>query len=92
MTESQEAFAKLNFPTPALSRIASEVSQVSGVSLEEMQGRDRRKHIVAARQVCYWQARKSGHSLPEIGRFFNRDHTTVLSGIRKLEPILGGKD
>lgn len=92
MTETQEAFTKLNYATSALSRIAGEVSEVSGVSIDEMKGRSRNKHTVSARQLCYWQGRKAGLSLPEIGRFFNRDHTTVLSGIRKLEPILGGKD
>lgn len=92
MTNTQEAFAKVDFATTALAKIAGDVSEVSGVSIDEMKGRSRNRQTVDARQLCYWQGRKAGLSLPEIGRFFNRDHTTVLSGLRKLEPILGRKD
>lgn len=44
-----------------------------------------------ARQVSHkrWEAfkvfREAGYSLPEIGRFFGMDHTTVLHGLRQLE-------
>ncbi|MFZ9887110.1 MAG: helix-turn-helix domain-containing protein, partial [Myxococcota bacterium] len=42
------------------------------------------------RQVAMYLARKHiGASLPEIGRAFGgRDHTTVLSSVRKIEASL----
>jgi hypothetical protein len=40
------------------------------------------------RQMGYYLARKlTLHALPAIGRSFNRDHTSVLSGIRKIERL-----
>lgn len=39
-----------------------------------------------ARLVCYWLAyRLSDASLPLIGRFFGRSHSTVIRGIRRVD-------
>ena len=47
--------------------------------------KDRKQAIVSARQECMWVLNKAGMSLPMIGRFMNRDHTTVLHGVRTHE-------
>jgi hypothetical protein len=42
--------------------------------------------LVYPRQlVMYLAKKKTGKSLPEIGRRLKRDHTTVLHGVRKIE-------
>jgi chromosomal replication initiation ATPase DnaA len=32
-----------------------------------------------------WLARKRGYSTPQIGRAFNRDHTTVMGATRAVD-------
>jgi chromosomal replication initiation ATPase DnaA len=56
-----------------------------GVTLEAlMNGRNgKNEKVVQLRQRLFYEFREEGMSLPEIGRFFNRDHTTVRYGIQK---------
>ena len=57
-----------------------------GVATEQLLARGRRLPIAHWRQVAMYIARGSmTASLPEIGRFFGRDHTTVLHGIREVQ-------
>jgi hypothetical protein len=56
------------------------------VSIAEILGRNRRPPIAAARHEAVWRVRlATGWSLPRLGRFFKRDHTTVLHSLRKME-------
>jgi chromosomal replication initiator protein len=57
------------------------------VTEEDLKGRRRNKDIVRPRQVAMYLARKETQaSLPEIGAALgNRDHTTVMYGIQKIE-------
>lgn len=52
-----------------------------GVSFDDVIGRSRLARDCAVRSEAYLKFRNDGLSLPAIGRFFDRDHTTVLSGI-----------
>jgi len=47
--------------------------------------RKRSERIVIIRQVAYLLARKRDHSYQEIGKAFNRHHTTIMSGVRKVK-------
>lgn len=48
----------------------------------------RTKDIVRPRQIGYYLCKKlTLRSLPEIGRRFGRDHTSILAGIRKIEQL-----
>jgi chromosomal replication initiator protein len=60
-----------------------------GVSLADMLSARRTAVVVLPRQVAYYLAKMlTAKSLPEIGRRFGgRDHTTALSGIRKIERL-----
>ena len=77
----------------SMAEITAEVLKAHvGVTLEDVKGKCRKRHIVAARQAAMYFIRKERPSLsfPEIGRFFGgRDHTTVLHAVRKLEAIHG---
>lgn len=45
--------------------------------------------MVLPRQVAMYLVRKlTDYSLPEIGKVFSRDHTTVLHSINKVEEYL----
>lgn len=43
----------------------------------------RDKPLVKARQELYYLLRKQGWTYPQIGRRLNRDHSSILHGVRK---------
>ena len=55
------------------------------VSIKEMQSKSRKKKLAFPRQVAMYLCRKhTEDSLADIGRAFNRDHSTVLHSIKKV--------
>jgi chromosomal replication initiator protein len=68
------------------------VSKHYGVNRNDLLGVRRNRSIVRPRQVGMYLAKiLTQRSLPEIGRRFgNRDHTTVLHAIRKIEQLMQG--
>lgn len=60
------------------------------VSKEDILCQARTQNFVRPRHVAMYLTKElTGRSLPEIGRrFAGRDHTTVLSAIRKIETLL----
>ena len=67
-------------------RIQSLVADYYNVTLEDMKGKRRNKHIVFPRQVAMFLVREeTPSSLPAIGKAFGgRDHTTALHSIEKI--------
>lgn len=55
------------------------------VSVSEMQSKSRKKTLTFPRQVAMYLCRKyTDDSLADIGRAFNRDHSTVMHSIKKV--------
>lgn len=50
--------------------------------------RTRYQTFVRPRQELMWLLRQDGYSLPQIGQFMNRHHTSVLFGARAHEARL----
>lgn len=46
--------------------------------------RDRARRYRSARRALYWLLHCRNWSLPRIGRLCNRDHTTILYALRKV--------
>ena len=60
-------------------------------TLVEMRSKRRAHDIAYKRHIFYYLAQKhSLASLPKIGRFMNRDHTSVLHGIKKIRSLYEG--
>lgn len=58
------------------------------VSMKDMQSRSRKKALTFPRQVAMYLSRKhTTESLADIGKLFNRDHSTVLHSIRKVTDL-----
>ncbi len=73
--------------------ILSTICKVAELTSKELRGRQRARHIVRARQVaCFLMSRLSTRSLMEIGRFINRDHTTVMHAIQTVRKKLDEGD
>ena len=78
-------------PTPSL--IISQVCKFYSVDEEKLRGTQKTKGISEARQVAMYLIRKlTNLSLPDIGKEFAKDHSTVLYAIRKVEVALKSGD
>ena len=76
-----------NLPTPSL--IIGEVSRFYNIEEAVIRGTLKNKNTAEARQVAMYLIRTMTNlSLPEIGREFARDHTTVMHGLKKVEQTL----
>ena len=67
--------------------ILEATSDVFNFTIEQITGGSRRRPLVDARQIAMYVTRNmTDLSYPEIGRAFgNRDHTTVIHAVRKIE-------
>ena len=69
-------------------RIINETALEHDISRDQLLSPDRTHHTVRIRQLAMWRCRQAGVSLPVIGRYFgNRDHTTVLHAVRKIDAM-----
>jgi chromosomal replication initiator protein len=60
-----------------------------GITREQLKGKRRTNSVALPRQVAmYLMRRQTTLSLSEIGRFFDRDHTTVIHACSKIERLL----
>ncbi len=56
-----------------------------GIKAGDLKGKARHEQIVGPRQVAMYLLREDGLlSTPEVGRLLNRDHTTVLHGMKQV--------
>jgi len=61
------------------------IAKRHGVLLAEVMGHRRVSAVVAARQECFAILRERGWSSTRIGALFDREHTTVLDGVKAHE-------
>ncbi len=82
----QDVLPSSDARTLSIDQIARTVAGFYHISLEEMKGKRRDKHIVFPRQVAMYLIREeTASSLPVIGQAFGgRDHTTVLHSFEKI--------
>ncbi len=71
-------------PTPQM--IMQAVANYYCIPVEQITSNKRSKDTVQPRQVSMYLVRDMlGYSLPEIGKIFSRDHTTVLHAVDKVK-------
>ncbi len=70
--------------------IIAQTAAYFGLTIEELTGPSRGRHLVMARQIAMYLCRElTPLSLPKIGaQFGNRDHTTVMYADRKINTLL----
>lgn len=74
----------LSFP-----QIVDTVAAYYDMRRSDICGKSRQRSVTRARQLAMYLCRRHlAASLPEIGRFFGRDHTTVMASVRKVEGLL----
>jgi len=68
--------------------ILKRVSEASGIPIRDLRGMYRDKRICLYREIFYYLARSlAARTYPEIGRFIRRDHTSVMSGAKKIAAL-----
>jgi chromosomal replication initiator protein len=74
---------------PTIADIQKAVSERYNIPLLEMKSARRAREVSRPRQVAMYISKQlTPQSLPEIGRRFgNRDHTTVIHAIRRIESL-----
>lgn len=79
---------------PKMHEIAEVVCEFYRCTRLDLISERRNAEIVRPRQVVMYLSRKmTTKSLPEIGKFLGgKDHTTVLSGVRKIERLLSSNE
>ncbi|OGN71675.1 MAG: chromosomal replication initiator protein DnaA [Chlamydiae bacterium RIFCSPLOWO2_02_FULL_49_12] len=74
-------------------KIIISVAHAFDLQKEELMGRAQTKECSLPRQLAMYLCRKElKRSFKEIGRIFHRDHSTVISGIRKIQKKLDKQD
>lgn len=82
--ETANPYAKLAAHRPKWKTIQREVCEKHQITLSELIGPDRKRMFAWPRQEAMWRCRtETNMSHGEIGRRFgDRDHTTVIHGVR----------
>jgi chromosomal replication initiation ATPase DnaA len=66
--------------------VAAELTALAesyGLSLADLTNGNLRPHVFPARLHAYAHLRESGWTYTKIARFFGRDHSTIISGVRR---------
>ncbi len=67
-------------------KILQSVCDTYNISQETIKGKSRRANVVLARQVSWYALRLAlDMTFDAVGNIFGYDHTTVMSGLRKIE-------
>ncbi len=73
---------------PSPDTIIEEVGKFFNIAASDIKGTARNKDIVLARQVAMYETRRmTALSLQEIGAVFQRDHTTVMHSLERIETL-----
>ena len=69
----------------SVSKIARLVCEDQEIETSEFRGPRRHRHLVEARMIFAWLARKRGNSLAKIGRYVGgRHHATILHYLKEM--------
>lgn len=70
-----------------IAELLDRVCRHFSVTRAQLVSADRHAHIAQARQVAAWLLRERGFSYPAIGRELNKDHTTIMASVRKVNAL-----
>lgn len=64
-------------------RIIEQVAYATGFKVVDILAEDRKPAVSQARDLAMFEARALGISFPELGRSFDRDHSTVVAAVKR---------
>jgi chromosomal replication initiation ATPase DnaA len=72
--------------SPDIAQVVKAVEKVTGTQLATMQVKHSAREMVEARQImCYALREHCGLTFKTIGRIIDRDHATVIYGIKQVQ-------
>jgi chromosomal replication initiation ATPase DnaA len=78
------------FDRPKWKLLAKEICKKHNLPIDEVLSDRQHRHLVKARQEIWYRIRIDlGMSYPEIGKRFNRDHSTIMHGVKAHIERLG---
>ena len=96
VAEQSKTRQQIRNPDYELKSISEEViedcARVCGLTVKQVMSKSRKTEFVEARWLAYRILYPMGYSLISIGRIFNRDHGTVLNGLRKMQDMIDTKN
>lgn len=78
---------RLIFGTAIIHRLIDTASRLTGISHQEIMGGGRNREAVWIRWAVSLVAREHGRTLHQIADCLDRDHTTILHGLRQARTI-----
>jgi len=86
MSKSASGWAARELFGPHIDVILKTIAHAFDCCVGELKGKERTARIVTPRLVAYYLMRRlTGLSYPELGRIFDRDHTTIMNGCKRIE-------
>lgn len=76
----------MTFPAPVWNEL-ERLCEIHHVAPSEVLGRRKYPSLVMVRHKLWHYLREVGWSYPYIARHFGVDHTTVISGVRRIERL-----
>ena len=74
-------------------RIVKGIADIFGITTEDVQGKSQRQEEALARQLAMYLCREKLHMpYQKIGYLFKRDHSTVMTSVKKVEEKVKKKD
>ena len=81
----ERRYGRRTTPADDCQRLVAEAAERHGVTTGAILSRSRRRPVVRARQEVCWELRQLNLSYPQIAELLDRDHSTVLVAVRKVE-------
>ena len=79
----------LNISSYSIDDVFTTTANYFNVSLIDMKGKSRSKNIQIPRQIATYIAYKYGkHTQSDIGKYLDKDHTTIGFNINKIDSLL----
>lgn len=75
-----------------MARVTHNVACAYDLTADDLRGDRRVQPIARARQEAYFLCHQQGFTSTQIGRYFHRDHSTVLYGIRQEKQRRGAEN
>ena len=87
-------FVNCNYKPISVESIQNVVAAYFNLGIQEMLSARRSRSLARPRQIAMYLAKQhTTNSLPDIGRkFSNRDHTTVIHAVKKIEQLMKTDD
>lgn len=71
--------------------IIADVARAHGFEVDDVKGKRRPRPLVTARHEAARRLHLAGFSTVKIGRFLNRDHSTIVDALQKFRSETSGE-